>query len=539
MSVMIAARDRIANALVGSFYDNPVVTKAFRTRMRGWKAFVIMGAYVLLMAIVMIIAYLITAAMFSARRYGAMIQEQVHMGAVLFGTLTWVQTVLLTLIVPSLSSGALTYEQEKRTLELLVLAPLSAGKIVLGKQLSSFLYALVLLACSVPLAGMCVMFGGISPMEIALTYLLLVGWVFLITCAGVMWSSLSRKTMIASGTNFGLCFLYFLVTWIGPSVLMMSMGYYSHGRPNFTPFLLLNPALGAMGVMQSAAVCGLQVSLALVAVTLHVAVGLIFLLVAMTHVRYKPTDRALPIRLLFLGLTAFAVWLAAGCTQHPATLGAVSEFGIWLLVPAMVLAAAFGSGVVCKPANGTMLGYALSPRRVMKGDIGGAIGFMTLWAAVAYAAYGLASLLQVNALGQAIARGFWQSYAQVGVSILVIVAATTAVGVLASSLAKKRSSAAALVVLFGVAMFAGYAIIALNCPVMHPGEVKPAGAFAAFWPLTPILSATGHWPYDYPAPTKIGSAWIATSVAYAVIGLLALCLASPAFKKTGGVVAEE
>ncbi len=539
MSVMIAAKDRIVDAFAGSVYDNPVVTKAFRTRMRGWKAFVLMGAYVLLMAIVIFLAYLWTSAIYSGH-YGPMAGQQVQMGAILFAWLTGAQTVLLTLIAPALTSGALTHEQEKRTLELLVLTPLSAGKVVLGKQLSGFLYALVLLACSVPIAGMCLMFGGISPAEIAVTYLLLVAWVFLITCAGVMWSSLSRKTMIASGNNFGLCFLYFLATWIGPSILMAMAGIYSRSHLDLMPFMLLNPTMSALGVMQATTVGGVKIPLALVAVTVHVGLGLMFLMVAMSHVRYKPADRSLPIRLIFLAVTAFCVWLATGSTQHPATPGAVEEFGICLLVGAMLLAAAFGTGAIVKPAERSVLGHAFRLTRALKGDIGGAIGFIALWTAVAWGAFGLATLRQAHALGMLASRSFWPTYVHVGVSILVIAVTTAAVGVLASSLAKKRSSAAALVVLFAVAMFAGFAILAMNRPVVRPGEITAVGWLGAFWPLTPILSMSQHaWPYGYPAPGELGDAWIVTCVAYAVIGLAALLLAGPTVRKTGGVVVEE
>jgi len=538
MSVM-AARERIANALAGSFYDNPVVTKSFRTRMRGWKAFVLMGAYVLLMAVVLMIAYLLTCRFTSSYRPA---REMIHMGAVLFGTLTWVQTILLTLIVPALSSGAISYEQEKRTLELLVLTQLSAGKVVLGKQLSSFLYALVLLVCSVPLAGMCLMFGGISPMEIAVTYLLLVAWVFLITCAGVMWSTLCRKTMIASGANFGVCFAYFLATCIVPSIVMQTMGYYGGRSFDGIPFMLLNPAMSVVGVLKSSLVCGIRVPQALVAGVLHVAMGLVFLLMAMSNVRYKPADRSMPSRLIFLGVTALVVWLATGCTRYACSKGAISDFGIWLIVAAMLVACGIGTGAVRKPDGRSMIGYVFSPLRAFKGDIGGSIWFMVLWTVVAWGAFGLASWMQGNAIGRAPnpgKPGFWTVYMHVGVAILVIVAATTAVGVFFSSLAKKRSSAGALVFLFAVAMFAGYVIVALNSPVMTPGQVTPLGRIAALWPLTPVLASTGHWPYDYPAPTKLANAWIWTSLAYAAIGALSILLAGPIFRKTGGVVAEE
>lgn len=546
MSIMMSARERVANELAGSLYDNPVVIKAFRTRMRGWKAFVVMGAYVGLMTVVLLIAYFALAEMYSHSGMNPFMRMQPSIGKSLFGTLTWAQAFLLTLIIPALSSGALTHELEKKTIEMLALTPLSAGRIVLGKQVSDFLYTLILLMCSAPLSGLCLMLGGISPMEIFVTYLLLIAWVFLLTCSAVMWSSLSKKTASASGNNFGLCLLYFIVTMAMPSAVMAA-GYFTHHSYGGFPFMLLNPAYASAGVLQSVPVCGMSVSMAFIAMVLHVACGIMFLMVATTHVKYRAVERALPIRLLLLGLTVFIMWLSAGSSASSLGKGSVAGPGITLLVLGMLGAAIFATGAVKKSEKQDMFSYAFSPRRAFLSDIGGAIGFITLWTVLAYGTYGVTAALLRHTVPGAIpvgkiGPGFWTSYFQVGLSTLVIVAATAAVGVLASSLTKKRASAVAIVVLFVVVAFVGFVVVGINWTgaAYNPGSAVTQ--LAAFWPLTPILAATGDMhPGDTSSPTPpwINDAWIVTSVVYFLIGALALALAALAYRKTGGVVMED
>lgn len=552
MSVTATARERITGALARSVYDNPVVTKAFRTRMRGWKAYVIMGAYVALMATVLLIAYAAVTAM-SSSSYQQITGNQIVIGQTLFGALTWAQTILLALIIPALTSGALTLELEKRTMDMLALTPLSAGQIVFGKQFSDFLYVLILLTCSLPLAGICLMLGGISPLEIAITYMLLVGWVFLLTCSGVLWSSLAKKTSVASGNNFGICLLYLITTSSAGSIFAaasMMMG----ARMSASPYILLNPGMAPWASLESATVCGIKVSVALVAMILNATYGALLLMVAMTHVRYKAAEKALPIRLLILGTAIFTMWLSAGSMSLGATRQSVMQFGMSMLSWTVIGAAVFATGVVKKPEKSSMLAYALSWRRVFKTDIGGAIGFVLLLITVAYATFGLTARA-VGAGGTAFAGmmsstrmpgappllspggpSFGQSYFQVGVFLLAMAAAMSAIGVWASSVVKKRSNAAGLVVLFAIAASAGYAIINYNVPQTASAGVKHAvGLLAYLSPSTPILVACGEW---HGAGAAKG-AWIVTSVIYLLIGFVALLLAKPALARTGGVVAEE
>lgn len=214
MKRFMRIRHRIANSFRENVWDNPVAVREFRTRMRGVKAFAVMGCYVLLTAGILLIAYAGIAALSGVQ--GSPFQTLVNfrVGQKLFLILSSVQAILLALIIPATVSGSLTMELERKTIHSLALTRLTPGRIVLGKQLSGFGYAFILLLCSVPVAAMCVMFGGISPMEVFLSYVLLCVWAFLLSAICVFWSSMFKRTASATLMSFGSCMCYYLFTCI-------------------------------------------------------------------------------------------------------------------------------------------------------------------------------------------------------------------------------------------------------------------------------------------------------------------------------------
>jgi ABC-type transport system involved in multi-copper enzyme maturation permease subunit len=522
-----------------SVSDNPVLIREFRSRIRGIKGFLIMGGYALVMVAVMLIAYY-----FMWQNSSGQSLVSSKLGQSLFVAVAWAQVVLLTILAPSLTAGSLSQEIEKKTVEMLVLTRLSAGKIVLGKQLSGFLFAMMLLISSLPVSGICLMLGGISPAEIAITYVLLMGWAYLLTCVSVFCSSLNTKTANASGNSVGLSFLYFLFT-SGSGTAVMAMSRFAGGRAADVPCsIVMNPAWGPYFGLMSCQICGLSIPVAAVALIYHISVGAMLLLVASTHVKYLRVERALSIRLLLLGISVFSAWLSAGSVgayaRYPGasvnTLDSLGQMATMILINMIFAAAVFGTGVIRKKLGQSIFPYATDARKAFKSDVGGAIPFLLLWTVITYGVYG-ATFAKAMALAHTpLDSTFWPAYTMIGVSLCAIVFGLTGVALLASTLAKKRNAAAALVILFAVVMFAGYGIILLNKEVLPPGMQNAA----ALWPMTPILAATGNF-FAQSAPTLHwvkNSAAFVTGGVYILIALLALGAAGLTSSKNGGVVDE-
>ena len=88
-------------------------------------------------------------------------------GKELYWTFVLAQAVLIFLILPAIAAGALSQEREQRTLEPLLLTPLTPLQIVWGKAVGVLSLAGLLLVSTLPLTSLCFLLGGVSPGELA------------------------------------------------------------------------------------------------------------------------------------------------------------------------------------------------------------------------------------------------------------------------------------------------------------------------------------------------------------------------------------
>lgn len=538
-----AVRERIVGRCAESVHDNPVMIKELRTRMRGYKAFTTMGGYLLLLSAAVLIAFFVTV----QDRGQNLVNARV--GLTLFSVLTWTQAVLLTLATPSLTAGMLTQELEKKTIQMVALTRLTPGNIVLGKHLSAFLYVVMLLVSSVPLAGVCFMFGGISPSEIGVTYLLLASYAFLMSGIGVFWSSMMKRTMTAAALAQVSCLFYFFSSLSMGSLVVPAM--YGFGLSDMFPFALMNPGWAPYAALMKSSVYGTHIPLALIAIAMQVLTASILLLIASTHIVYHRVEKALPIRALLLVWTVLGVGLSVGAlpTLWRAIGGSSSSPGSpsadvillayiagELMVAACLLACTFATGVVER--KGSFIRRVISPSKAFTSKLSGGVCFTVLWTAIAYACAGGAFAWGSSLGHAALKSSFWLTYYHLGAVVLAVTAGVACVGVLFSTVVKGRTTAALATGVFAVLLFTFYAIM-LGCWVNGMNNVSPAWQLAAFWPLTPVVAAASTW-REF-APTlwwKPQDSWIVVSCAYLLIAALALAIASITNNHCTGVTEE-
>ncbi|MEN6357266.1 MAG: hypothetical protein ABFD83_09305 [Armatimonadota bacterium] len=552
MNVASIAINRVTNTVVESVYDNPVMTREFRTRMRGWKAFGVMGGYVLLLATFLFIHYL-TIASESPHNYGYYNPlGNLQIGQRLFGTLAWTQAIMLMFIVPSLTAGTLTQELEKKTIEMLVLTRLSAGKIVLGKHLSGFFYALMLLVCSAPLAGICLMLGGISPAEVFITYALLAGTSFLFAALSIACSSLMNKSAGSALLSYMISIGYMALT--APLGTTALMGRYSH---NIYALSMLNPIFAAYGsALAKTRVCGIEISAALAAFAIEVMVGLLALLIASTHVRHRKVERALSVRLMLIFTMALIIWLGVGSLTslisfawRPSTAedmkGILYVASIIIASILCLTAAAIATGEITSRSpgkipgeisKGSLLMGVLSLKKMFKSDARGAVVFMTAMSVITYAIFTGTLYWVAKVESVPVYKWFWAACVKNGIAMTAVVAGISAIGILFSSIITKRKNAAALVVFIALIAFIAYGFVLSYYQIRYDHTASLMGQTAAFWPVAPVIGLANDWGRSM--PTLIWNphnTWIVTSAAYLIIGLIALAIAGPALRKTGGV----
>jgi ABC-type transport system involved in multi-copper enzyme maturation permease subunit len=198
-----------------------VAAKELRGRMRGRRAFVVVTIYLVLLSAFAfgIYAYLkqqsalnvATDPVFGIPRPGLPTflgygdaGLSASIGHALFSGLLMIETLLVLVLAPAFTSGAISMEREKQTLDLLVATPLSTLGMVIGKLLSALTYVFLLIIASIPLASLVFVFGGVGPEDLVRGYAVLFALAFGMGALGMLISALVRRTQTATVLTYVL-----------------------------------------------------------------------------------------------------------------------------------------------------------------------------------------------------------------------------------------------------------------------------------------------------------------------------------------------
>lgn len=173
---------------------NPVLVKELRGRMRGGRAFVILTAFLLTLAIPATLLYLIAAQDLSSNAFNA----GQTIGRTLFVGISFIALVQVLIVVPGQAASAITSEKERETYDLLISTLLPPWKIVLGKLMASMAYALLLIVAVVPFMAVSFLFGGVTLLEVVLALLGLVVTVLLFGSMGILWSTILKRSLAST-----------------------------------------------------------------------------------------------------------------------------------------------------------------------------------------------------------------------------------------------------------------------------------------------------------------------------------------------------
>jgi ABC-type transport system involved in multi-copper enzyme maturation permease subunit len=201
-----------------------VSAKELRGRMRGRRAFVVVTIYLLLLSLFAFGVYQLlheNAVMQSRFAFGGgggfsddgFVEDgfsgsfvsgavSAEIGHALFSGILVVQTLLILVLAPAFTSGAISMEREKQTLELLITTPLSTLGMVVGKLLSALAYLFLLVVASIPLMAVVFAFGGIGPEDLIRAYLMLFAVAFGVGAIGLFMSALIGRTQIATVLSY-------------------------------------------------------------------------------------------------------------------------------------------------------------------------------------------------------------------------------------------------------------------------------------------------------------------------------------------------
>lgn len=176
---------------------NPVIEKELKTKMRGWKAPALVTAYLAFLFLVVFINFLI---FYNDSYYRAELVSRVVVN--LYNTLAFLQLLLILFITPIITSGSISLERERQTLDLLLCTDFSALKIIIGKIFVSIAHIMLLVTASFPILGIVFLYGGVGIGDIILLFLFYILVAVMVASIGVFYSTVFKKTIVSIVMTF-------------------------------------------------------------------------------------------------------------------------------------------------------------------------------------------------------------------------------------------------------------------------------------------------------------------------------------------------
>ena len=181
-----------------------IFVKELRGRMRGRRAFVILTIHVLLLtAFAWMFERMNEDSFVNQGLYGGQSQfASAAVGRGVFSGLLFLQTLMIAVLAPAATAGAISSEREHQTLELLTVTPISSIAIVVGKLFSALAWVFILVLASIPVTALVFVFGGVAPDDVVRGYTVLFATVVGLGSIGIFFSALTRRTGAATGLTF-------------------------------------------------------------------------------------------------------------------------------------------------------------------------------------------------------------------------------------------------------------------------------------------------------------------------------------------------
>lgn len=177
-----------------AFRVNPVMLKELRGRMRGIRAFLVLTVYLGLMSGFAMLLYLI----YNSLTFTSGSAAAGEVGRVLFIGVVGIELLLIIFIAPAFTAGAITGERERQTYDLLRTTLLASPSFVIGKLESALGYILLLLLAGIPLQSIAFIFGGVSELELLLSFVILMVTAIALGTVGIYFSAALPRTLSAS-----------------------------------------------------------------------------------------------------------------------------------------------------------------------------------------------------------------------------------------------------------------------------------------------------------------------------------------------------
>ena len=189
--------------------NNPVYRRERTVRARSIRIPLVIMAFNGVLAMAALLNMYQTVAqvrMSSTIQYGSFLQ--------LYAFVATLEFMLLMFIMPALTSGSISGERERQTLELLFTTQMSSKDIILGKLLSAVEQLMVLVVSSLPVVLLTFVYGSVDFLDLGLLMLCFAIVAFFTGGIGILFSSLLRKSTFSNVCTYGVLLLIVVGTYM-------------------------------------------------------------------------------------------------------------------------------------------------------------------------------------------------------------------------------------------------------------------------------------------------------------------------------------
>ena len=192
--------------------ENPIFRREFVSMARSWKTAFLISAYLVSLSLLLVLLWP------SGGVHSVVPDNTREIFSMFFGA----DLILLMMLVPAFTAGAITMERENETWQALFCTLMRPFSIMTGKLFSSILMLLILSILSLPVVSLCALTGGLD-----LTMLLRICSILLAAAVsyglvGLACSSVCRRTSGAVLLTYGYLLLLSGATWL-PAALLSNL----------------------------------------------------------------------------------------------------------------------------------------------------------------------------------------------------------------------------------------------------------------------------------------------------------------------------
>lgn len=192
---------------------NPILRREIKTLFRSTKMFMIIIVYLtVLTCISRVIFNIITN-----NSYSGFDPKQI---IILFCVISGIQIFSTFFIVSGITSGAISSEREKQTLDLLLMTKMTPISIIWGKLLSSLLVVFIIVAASMPIFSVVFYYGGISLLDFFTVMIYTASIAMLVGSVSIFISSIFKKTSLAATISIIVIIAFAGGTFMLPNILV-------------------------------------------------------------------------------------------------------------------------------------------------------------------------------------------------------------------------------------------------------------------------------------------------------------------------------